>query len=73
MELDFLGCPLADKDNYRETIFNTFKELMILDNCDREGNEIEVDDEEEEDEDIENSEESLSEYEEEERERERER
>ena len=50
-QLDLTGTELAKQDNYRDKVFELLDELQILDNKDKEGNDIEYDEEEYDDED----------------------
>lgn len=70
-QLDISGTPLAEQADYRDKVFKLFKDLQILDNKDKEGNDVEYeddeeyDDEEEGDEDLEDDEEGFEDDEEE--------
>ena len=46
-QLDISGTPLAEQQDYRDKVFKLFKDLQILDNKDKEGNEVEYEDDEE--------------------------
>lgn len=46
-QLDISGTPLADQQDYRDKVFKLFKDLQILDNKDKDGNEVEYEDDEE--------------------------
>ena len=46
--IDFSDCPISKMDKYREKFYENFKNLKILDFCDKEGKEWDEDDEEEE-------------------------
>lgn len=50
-QLDLSGTELAGQKNYRDEVFGAFKELQILDNQDKDGNEVEYEEDEFEDED----------------------
>ena len=45
-----VDCPISNIDDYRDQIFEQFTNLEILDDCDKEGNELAYDDEEYDDE-----------------------
>ena len=47
-QLDITGTELSAQADYREQVFNLFPDLQILDNRDREGEEIDYNDDEEE-------------------------
>ncbi|CDW79466.1 u2 snrnp-specific a protein [Stylonychia lemnae] len=49
VSLDLAGNPIAEKDNYKEKLFEIFPNLQILDSYDRDGNEVLSEDEEDED------------------------
>ena len=46
--IDFSDCPVSKMEGYREKFYENFKNLKILDLCDKEGKEWDEDDEEEE-------------------------
>ena len=46
--IDFSDCPVSKTEGYREKFYENFKNLKILDLCDKEGKEWDEDDEEEE-------------------------
>ena len=46
--IDFSDCPISKMDKYREKFYENFKNLKVLDFCDKNGKEWEEDDEEEE-------------------------
>ena len=46
--IDFSDCPVSKIEGYREKFYENFKNLKILDLCDKEGKEWDEDDEEEE-------------------------
>ena len=46
--IDFSDCPVSKVEGYREKFYENFKNLKILDLCDKEGKEWDEDDEEEE-------------------------
>ena len=46
-QLDVSGTALADQADYREKVFALFKDLQILDNKDKDGNDVEYDEDEE--------------------------
>eukprot|EP00828_Plagiopyla_frontata_P018506 TRINITY_DN2373_c0_g1_i8.p1 TRINITY_DN2373_c0_g1~~TRINITY_DN2373_c0_g1_i8.p1 ORF type:complete len:223 (-),score=55.43 TRINITY_DN2373_c0_g1_i8:31-699(-) len=50
VELDFLGCHITNIQGYREKLFLEFPNLLILDNADKDGNEVDLDEDMEEDE-----------------------
>ncbi len=41
-DLDLLGCDINEIDNYREKVFEFLPNIMILDNCDREGEDLDI-------------------------------
>lgn len=45
-QIDLAGSPLAQKENYREKIFEMFPKLELLDNLDEKGSEVKVDENE---------------------------
>ena len=47
-DLDLLGCEMNFIENYREVVFAKLPHVLILDNCDREGNDLDVNNDEEE-------------------------
>ena len=53
--IDFSDCPISKMDKYREKFYENFKNLKILDFCDKEGKEWDEDDEEEEEPDDEDN------------------
>lgn len=59
-QLDVSGTALAEQADYREKVFALFKDLQILDNKDKDGNDVEYD-EDEEDYDDEEGDEDLDE------------
>jgi acidic leucine-rich nuclear phosphoprotein 32 family protein A/C/D len=63
VQLDLFGCPISEKADYRDKVFTIFSGLEILDNQDKEGNDVDYDEEEEGDE--EGDDEEVSEGEEE--------
>ena len=49
--IDFSDCPISKMEKYREKFYENFKNLKILDLCDKDGKEWDEDDEEEEEQD----------------------
>jgi len=47
VQLDLFGCPISEKPDYRDKVFGIFEGLEILDNQDKEGNDVDYDEEEE--------------------------
>jgi len=47
VQLDLFGCPISEKADYRDKIFAIFEGLEILDNQDKEGNDVDYDEDEE--------------------------
>lgn len=47
-DLDLLGCDLEDREDFRERVFEYLPRLMILNNFDREGNDLDMSKDEEE-------------------------
>jgi len=43
LQMDFTGCSIADKPDYREKLFSMFRSLQVLDNKDRFGREFDYD------------------------------
>ena len=41
-DLDLLGCDINEIENYREKVFDFLPNVLILDNCDREGNDLDL-------------------------------
>jgi len=39
-EVDFIQCPVSELPDYREKVYEIIDGLDILDNCDREGNQV---------------------------------
>lgn len=39
-QLDFFNCPIANNKNYRKKIFSLFSDLILLDNLDKNGQEV---------------------------------
>ncbi len=44
-EVDFIQCPVSELPDYREKVYELIDGLDILDNCDRDGNQVADDDE----------------------------
>jgi len=63
-QLDLSGTAVADQADYRDKVFAVFKDLQILDNSDKDGNEVEYDDDDFEDEDGEEGDEDMDDDEE---------
>jgi len=49
IQLDLYGCPISEKPTYREQLFKLFPNLQILDNKDKDGNEVDYEEEDEDD------------------------
>jgi Ran GTPase-activating protein (RanGAP) involved in mRNA processing and transport len=54
VQLDLQDNPVASENAYRQTVFEVCKQLEILDNHDRDGQEINYSDDEDEDDEVTN-------------------
>ena len=47
-DLDLLGCDVNILEGYRDKVFETLPHLLILDNCDKDGNDLDINNEDDE-------------------------